>query len=292
MSAKTKAVTGPGRGSKLTLGLGLVNVPVAYKPLNETQRPVPGKLMCPEHGPQLAQGYTCCSGTEHEHAIESAEIVKGFPHPDDPATFVPVDPAVLEEIAESRTGSAQIERIVDASSIDAAYFEKVYLVWPQEGGEAAFDLLAAVLKTEGKAAVTTTVMSKQTRTLVFRWSDELECLLAHVCRFDSQIRHHDVEIVKNATSARPAAPAEQLHAARMLLTSLEGEFDATEVDDEYTPLLRDAIRAAASGATFETKKAASAPAASATDLMASLMASLPATPKTTPKGDSRKKVTA
>ena len=288
MSAKTKAVTGPGRGSKLTLGLGLVNVPVAYKPLNETQRPVPGKLMCPEHGPALSQGYTCCVGTEHEHKIESAEIVKGFPHPDDSKTFVQVDPSVLEEIAESRDGSAQIERIVDASSIDAAYFEKVYLVWPQEGGEAAFDLLAAVLKVEGKAAVTTTVMSKQTRTLVFRWSDELGGLLGHVCRFDSQIRHRDVEIVRNATSARPEPPAAQLDAARMLLTSLEGEFDPSEVDDEYTPLLQDAIRAAASGATFETKKAASAPTASATDLMASLMASIPEKPA----AKSRKKVTA
>jgi hypothetical protein len=33
----------PLRGSKLTLGFGLVSVPVAIKPLAETTRPVPGK---------------------------------------------------------------------------------------------------------------------------------------------------------------------------------------------------------------------------------------------------------
>lgn len=293
MAAKT-AAPAPSRGSKLTLGFGLVNVPIAYKPLAETERPVPGKMACPEHGPHLTQGYTCCVGAEHEHAIANADTVRVFPHPDRPDEFVQVDPSVIEEFAAERTGAAQIERVVDATSIDAAYVDRTYLVWPQAGGEAAFDLLTAVLRGEGKAAVATTVMNKQTRMVVFRWSDELDCLLAHVLRFASRLRHAEVELVKAGAAARPEPAAEMVAAAAQLFASLEGEFDASEVEDEYTPLMQSAIRAAAEGKTFQTAEPKAAPVASADDLMAALTASVAAAKPTTSakKKSTRKKVAA
>lgn len=279
MAAKT-TTPAPRRSSKLTLGFGLVNVPVAMKPLNETQRSVPGKNMCPTHGPTINQRNVCCVGTADEHVLEYAELVKGYPHPDDPKQFVEVDPSVIEEIAESGNGMAKIERIVDATTIDAAYFDKVYLCWPQEGGEAAFDLIAAVLRSEGRAAVTTTVLSKQTRMVVFRWSEEFGCLLAHVCRFGTELRQADVGLVKLGAGARTEPTTAQFDAARTLLHTLSGEFDPAEVEDTWTTMMQDAIRAAAGGKTFTPAKAQAVDSSS--DLMASLMASLEAAPK--PKG--------
>lgn len=285
-----KTAAGPDRGNKLNLAFGLVNVPVRYKPLADTAKTVSAKLTCPEHGPELKQGYTCSVGTDHEHAIERADIAKSYPHPDS-GELVVVDPAVLEEFAESRTGNAQIEKIVDATTIDPAYFDKVYLVWPDAGGEDAFDLLAAVLRSEQRAAVTTTVISKQTQTVVFRWSEELECLLAHVCRFTTNIRHADVETVKAVSATRTAPPANQVEAAKALFASLAGEFDPSEVEDEWTPLVQDAIRQAAGGKV--PAKAAAKPSAKASDLMGALMASVEATKeKPAPKPRAKKKVAA
>lgn len=292
MAAKT-AAPAPSRGSKLTLGFGLVNVPIAFKPLAETERPVPGKMACPEHGPHLTQGYTCCVGTEHEHPISNSETVRVFPHPDHGDTYVQVDPSVIEEFAEARTGAAQIERVVDAFSIDPAYIDRTHLVWPQAGGEAAFDLLTAVLRREGKAAVATTVLNKQTRMIVFRWSDEFGCLLAHVLRFSSRLRHGEAELVKAGAASRSAPADEMVEAAARLFASLEGEFDASEVEDEYTPLMQSAIRAAAEGRSFEPAEKATAPVASADDLMAALTASVAAAkPKAAKKPSPRKKVAA
>ena len=293
MAAKA-AATGPGRSSKLTLSFGLVNVPVRYKPLAETEKAVSARMMCPEHGATLKQGYTCSVGTEHEHPMVSEEIVKGYPHPDDPSRLVQVDASVLEEFAESRTGAAQIQKIVDVDTIDPAYFDKVYLVWPDAGGAEAFDLLVSVLRAENKAAVTTTVIYKQTRTVVFRWSEELGCLLGHVCRFASQLRLGDVETVKAVAVVRQAPPKEQVAAAQALFATLEGKFDPAACEDEWAQQVQAAIRQAADGGTIETPKQATV-AAPASDLVASLMASLgtakpkAAKPRTT-KPNTRKEV--
>lgn len=284
---------GPDRGSKLTLAFGLVNIPVRYKPLAEASSPISAKLNCPDHfGVKLTQGYTCSVGTADEHPIDRADIVKGYPHPDT-KEMVQVDPAVIEEFAEARTGNAAIEKIVDASTIDPGFFEKTLIVWPGDGGADAFDLFASALREEGKAAVTTTVISKQTKTVIFRWSEEFDCLLAHVCSFASQLRLGDVGLVRNGTAERVPPPKAQITAAKALLATLEGEFDPAEVDDEYTPAVQDAIRQIAKSGKIAAPKAGK-PVAKADDLMASLMASIDVSKKAPAKKKAapRKKVTA
>jgi DNA end-binding protein Ku len=274
-----KAAAGPGRGYKLNLAFGLVNVPVRYKPLNETGSTISAKTLCPEHHEPVKAGlWVCSGGTTQEHTVERDAVIKGYPHPDNPSQFVLVETSVLEEFAESKSGNAQIEKIVDSSTIDPAYFDKTYLIWPDVGGEAAFDLLSAVLRAEKRAAVTTAVISKQTQTVVFRWSEEFECLLAHVCRFATQIRHGDIDTVKAVSAGRAEPPKEQVAAAKALLDTLTGEFDPSEVEDTWTPAVQDAIRQVAAGQPV--KVAVAAPVAKADDLMATLMASLETPAKT------------
>jgi len=57
----TKAATGPGRGYKLNLAFGLVNVPVRYKPLNEAGSTISAKTLCPEHHEPVKAGLWVCS---------------------------------------------------------------------------------------------------------------------------------------------------------------------------------------------------------------------------------------
>jgi DNA end-binding protein Ku len=280
----------PERGRKLTVGFGLVQVPVAMKPLNETQRPIPGKTMCPEHGPNCSQVTVCSAGTPAEHVLEYADKATGYPHPDRAGELVIVEKAVVKELEESRTGTAQIERAVPADSIDAAYFDKVFLVWPQPGAEAAYDVLAAVLREDGIAAVATTVLTKQEETIVFRWSEAFEAVLGHVVRFDSMLRHGEAKLVCAGAEARPAPAPEMVEMGRTLFAQLAGEFDASEVADTLTPLMNDAIRAAANGRVYEVAKPAPA-AAPAVDLMAALQASVAASAAPAKK-PARKKVAA
>jgi len=280
------------RGRKLTLGFGLVSVPVAMKPLAESARPIAGKGMCSTHGPTLNTLAVCSIGTDQEHVLTNDEKLIGYPHPDDPTRYVVVEPDVVKSLEEDRTGKAAVESMVDVAEIDPGYLDKAYLVWPQPGGEEAFDLLATILREEGKAAVVTAVMQKQTQTILFRWSTEFECMLGHVVRFEQQIRHGEAELVRTAAAERPAPKPAMVEMARTLFAQLEGEFQPGEAQDKITPLLRDAIRAADNGVAFTVEEKA-APAGDAGDLMAALEASLGAAkPKAEAKTKAKAKVAA
>ena len=155
----------PQYGRKLTIGFGLVNVPVKLKPLVETRRPVPGKGMCAEHGPNLVQVSVCSRGTEDEHVVENAEKLTGYPHPDNPEQLVVLDAEVVKAMSEASDNVGSVEKFVDAGEITSTYLDKPFLVWPDTGGEQAFDLLAALLQSDGRAAIVNVVMQKQTETL-------------------------------------------------------------------------------------------------------------------------------
>ncbi len=283
MAAKPAATVALRATNKFTLAFpgGLVNVPVALRPLAESVRPIPGKSMCPIHGATLnvPEHMDCCRGTAHEHELAKGEVLMGYPHPDDKSRYVPVDPMVVKSLQEPRSGSAAVEKMVDVTTIDPGYLSKSFVVWPQGGGEQAFDLLAAVLREEGKAAVVTVVLSKQTQTLVLRWSEKLQVVLAHVVEFESRLRHADVAVVAAAAVQRPEPAEQMLELARQMFATVEGEFDADDVVDQITPAMNDAIRAAADGVEYVVPSEPEAAPAAADDLMALMLASQQAATK-------------
>lgn len=278
--------------NKLNLVFGMVEIPIRYKPLADAKAGgVPAKLMCEKHHSTLNNGPRICSrGTADEHTVETGDVVKGYPNPDSPKELVIVDPSVLDEYAESRTGEAEITKIVN-DDIDAGWYEKTYLV--DAGGDSPsaarrFDLFTTVLREGRKAAVVAAVFSKQTRTVVFRWSDEFDCLIAHVCRFESQVRLENVEIVKATAERRTKPSEEELGLARQILSSLEGEFDPGEVQDTWTPAVQDAIRQVANGKPVTKAAAAAKKVEPANDLLDALKASVEAAVKPVKKPAAKK----
>ena len=268
-------VPAPQRGRKLTLAFGMVSIPVHFKPFADSVRPVPGTGMCPQHGPALKQVSRCSEGTPDEHYLENGEKEFGYPHPDDPDRLVVVDRDVFKQLEERSDGKGAIEGVVDVDAIDPCYFDKTYLIWPQAGGEEAFDLLAAVLDAESKAAVVSCVISKQTQKIVLRWSSELGCVLAHVINYTERLRHYEAKLVRDGAKQRDKVNPKALEMAKALFATLEGEFDAGEVEDKLTVQKNEAIRAADKGKVYKPK-AEPVAAAPVGDIMAALTASMEA----------------
>lgn len=300
-SSSAAGASTSGSAKKLTLTFGLVNVPIRLKSLSEVSSPIAAKTLCPTHHVPVKMGPWVCPNGDHTVARDS--VVKGYPHPDNKKQLVVMDVKELEEYAEERTGNADIRTIVDVSTIDPAYFDRCYIVDVGEGANAqqSFDLFVSVLRDHGKAAVTTTVMNKRTRTVIFRWSEQFG-LLAHLCRFQSQIRLGDVAAVSAVAALREPPPPEMIELAEQIFSSLEGEFDPGEVDDTWVPLVQGAIRQAAEGQPFEAPETDEEPKAPAGDLMAALKASVvaakkpaekePTAEKPAVKRSTRKKATA
>ena len=274
----------------MTIGFGMVNVAVSYRSLVDNARPVPGKGLCPVHGDALKSVSLCSQGTGDEHVLANTDKLTAYPHPDDPGRLVVVDAEAVKSLSEARSKYGEITSVVDATSIDSAYTEKALLFWPQAGAEQAFDLLAAVLKAEGKAAIVEVVMYKQTEKLAVRWHEELGCLVGETIRFEQKIRHADAELVRRAAEERGEVDERMLAAAKPLLDAMGGVFDADEAQDTWTPLMQDAIRAADKGETFEAP--AQPEAAPVIDLMEALRASVEAAKPKAEKPKGRKKVAA
>jgi DNA end-binding protein Ku len=283
MAAKT-AQPAPTRGASTTIGFGLVNVPVKFKPLHDTVNPVSGSTICSDHQEQVKMRWICGAGTDHEHYLLPGETCRAYEHD---GQFIVLDDAVLEEFVADRTGRVEITAIVPDTDLDPAVVDKTYLAWPDDGAGEAFDLLTAVLREDKVAAIGTTVLAKQTVMFALRWSASVGTVVAHTLRFDSRLRKFDVDLTKAGRDARTAPSDEALALARQMFVGLAGRLDTSEVDDEYFPALQDAIVAAAAGKKPKAKPKAK-PEAAATDLVAALKASVAAAEK--PK--SRKKVTA
>ena len=279
------------RGTKLSLGFGLMTVPVQVKLLHETTKPVPGKRLCPVHGAALATQTVCSAGTKWEHVLGTGEAVTGYPHPDDKNRIVPVDPEWLKSLEEQKTGVAQIEAVVAPDTLDPVYLGQTFLVWAQPEGTALFDLLCELLRSQNKAAVVSTVLRRQTQMIAFRWCEELDCLIGEVARYSNEIRHADVELVRQAAAARDTTVDKtMLGLAKQLLESLGADtFAASEVEDQWTPVLNEAIRAADGGGGVPTIEVPTAvPATGPGDLMAALQESVVAATAGAAKKPARK----
>ena len=281
MATATKKVglPTPRATQKLTLGFGsLASCEIGIGVFaDEAKTKVKGMRVCHEHGPGLQQRHLCSAGTKDEHYLDGWPET-GYPHPDNPDQYVIVDKSVLDEISATKTGVVEITDFVDVDSIDPIYYDKTYLMWAQQDKPLSvkiYDLFARTMRDDRKAGIATLVLGKHNVQIVIRWSEAMNTLVLHTCYFNSQIRLHDVELIRSGVEARAQEfVADEFKLAREIISMNEGEFDASEVDDTYTPMLEDAIRAAAGGKAFTPAERTEPTAAPAADLLGALKASV------------------
>jgi DNA end-binding protein Ku len=278
----------PARGTGLTISVGLVNVPVKIAPLIRSTA-IGGRRVCSCHQEQVKQANICTVTGGIAEGVET-----GFEHEGRMVTGV--DRA---DFKSKRDGQLKLTSFVDIGSIDPLYFEKSYVVWPQDENDtvvAAHDLLARLLQKTGKALVGTTVLTTSTRVVAIRWSQATETLVAHVLTYDANVSWNDVGLVKTGLDQRPAPSEAELDLAEQLLGTLS-DSDAGEVigdvTDEYNERLVAAIEAAAQGLPAPVVED-EPEAAPVIDLLAALQASVEAAApaKTKAKAKPRKKVAA
>lgn len=225
----------PSRGFGLTLSLGLVNVGVKYAPLVVEQR-TKGHYVDPDgHGP-VKQVYV---------SEKTGEVVKPVTAYDHASGLVVLDPEDRKALESERDKRLELKALVDLDSIDPLYFAQTYLLYPQKGQEAGYDLLCSVLAESGKALMGTAVLSKSTKAIMVRYGQG--CLLAHVCAYDANVAWGDHRLVVQAHGERPTPDPALVEQATMLLSGLPTEFDLSAISDEYDSRLRAAIAAAAEG---------------------------------------------
>jgi DNA end-binding protein Ku len=198
-----------------------------------------------------------------EKAVPRSELVKGYEYEKD--HYVEIDDEDIKKVAPKTARVMEILEFVQAEQVDPIYLESSYYVAPDEGGEKPYALLYQALRDSKYYALAKVAMHNREHIIILR--PGAKGILSHTMYFQDEIRQ--VDEFRTDTSL---VKEKELAMAKMLISSLEAEFEPQKYHDEYRDNLQKMIEA-----KIEGKKVVAAPSehvAPVIDIMEALKRSL------------------
>src|SRR5450755_2872913 len=174
---------------------------------------------------------------EHE-PVPRSELVKGYEYEKD--HYVVIEEEDIRKVAPRTAKVMEILEFVKADQVDPIYLESSYYVAPDEGGEKAYALLFTALKDSGYYGVAKVAMHNREHIIVLR--PGANGILSHTMYYQDEIRQ--VEEFRTDTSL---VKDKELAMAKMLISSLEAEFEPQKYQDNYRANLQAMIEAKVAG---------------------------------------------
>ncbi|MBZ5621102.1 MAG: Ku protein [Acidobacteriia bacterium] len=195
--------------------------------------------------------------------IPRSELVKGYEYEKD--HYVEIDDEDIRKVAPKTAKVMEILEFVSAEQVDPIYLESSYYVAPDEGGEKPYALLFQALRESKYYALAKVAMHNREHIIVLR--PGAKGILSHTMYYQDEIRQ--VEEFRTDTSL---VKEKELAMAKMLISSLEADFEPQKYHDQYRDNLQKMIET-----KIEGKKVVEAPAehiAPVIDIMEALKRSL------------------
>ena len=191
------------------------------------------------------------------------ELVKGYEYEKD--HYVVIDDEDIKKVAPKTAKVMEILEFVKSIQVDPVYLESSYYVAPDEGGEKAYALLFEALRQSEYYALAKVAMHNREHIIVLR--PGAKGILSHTMYYQDEIRQ--VDEFRTDTSL---VKEKELAMAKMLISSLEAEFEPQKYHDAYRENLQQMIEA-----KIEGKKVIETPTPQVTpviDIMEALKKSL------------------
>src|SRR5471030_305348 len=195
--------------------------------------------------------------------IARTDTVKGYEYEKD--HYVVVEDEDIKKVAPKTAKVMEILEFVKADQVDPVYLESSYYVSPDEGGEKPYALLFQALRESNFYGVAKVAMHNREHIVVLRPGPK--GILSHTMYYVDEIRQ--VEEFRTDTSL---VKEKELALAKMLISSLEAEFEPQKYHDAYRTNLQAMIEA-----KIEGKKVVETPSehiAPVIDIMEALKKSL------------------
>src|SRR5437764_1196384 len=170
--------------------------------------------------------------------IPRSDTVKGYEYEKD--HYVVIEDEDIKKVAPKTARVMEILEFVKADQVDPIYLESSYYVAPDEGGEKAYALLFTALKDSGYYAVAKVAMHNREHIIVMRPGEK--GIVSHTMYYVDEIRQ--VDEFRTDTSL---VKDKELALAKMLISSLEAEFEPQKYHDTYRANLQKMIEAKIEG---------------------------------------------
>ena len=191
------------------------------------------------------------------------ELVKGYEY--EKGQYVVIEDEDIKKVAPKTAKVMEILEFVKADQVDPIYLESSYYVAPDEGGEKPYALLYEALRKSQYYGVAKVAMHNREHIIILRPGSK--GILSHTMYYQDEIRQ--VEEFRTDTSL---VKEKELDMAKMLISSLEADFEPQKYHDEYRENLQKMIEA-----KIEGKKVVATPTphvAPVIDIMEALKRSL------------------
>src|SRR5499427_7668258 len=170
--------------------------------------------------------------------IARTDTVKGYEYEKD--HYVVIEDEEIRKVAPKTAKVMEILEFVKAEQVDAIYLESSYYVAQEEGGEKPYALLFQALRESQYYAVAKVAMHNREHIIILRPGSK--GILSHTMYFQDEIRQ--VEEFRTDTSL---VKDKELAMAKMLISSLEADFEPQKYHDEYRLNLQQMIEAKIEG---------------------------------------------
>jgi DNA end-binding protein Ku len=216
------------------LTFGLVTIPVRLFSAARSETISFNMLHKDDHS-RIRQVTYC---QKEDKPISRSETVKGYEYEKD--HYVVIEDEEIKKVAPKTARVMEILEFVKADQVDPVYLESSYYVAPDEGGEKAYALLFTALKESGYYALAKVAMHNREHIIVLR--PGAKGILSHTMFFQDEIRQ--VDEFRTDTSL---VKDKELAMAKMLISSLEADFEPQKYHDEYRANLQKLIEAKIEG---------------------------------------------
>jgi len=216
------------------LTFGLVTIPVRLFSAARSET-ISFNLLHKEDHSRIRQVTYC---QLEDKPISRADTVKGYEYEKD--HYVVVEDEEIKKVAPKTAKIMEILEFVKADQVDPIYLEASYYVAPDEGGEKAYALLFTALKDSGYYAVAKVAMHNREHIIIMRPGPK--GIVSHTMYYQDEIRQ--VEEIRTDTSL---VKDKELAMAKMLISSLEADFEPQKYHDTYRDNLQRLIEAKIEG---------------------------------------------
>jgi DNA end-binding protein Ku len=201
--------------------------------------------------------------------VKSSDIVKGFEVGQD--TYVTLEPDEIDAVKLESKKTIDLVKFVDASEIDARYFERPYYVTPADkhSAEGYVVIREALKKTQTAGIAQLTIGGREWLVAITALGDGI---LMEMLRYADEIREPD-EFFGEVPSGKP--DKEMVDLAVELIERKSGDFKPEQFEDHYATALRELVNKKMKGQKIKAPHEEAAPGgAKVIDLMAALRKSI------------------
>jgi DNA end-binding protein Ku len=266
------------------LRLALVSCPVALFSAKHDRGNIRFNLINPKTGNRIRM---VTQDAETEAPLERKDLVKGFEFKKN--TYVLLTDDDFQSVKVDSSSVMNIEKFVEAGSIDPLYYDSSYFVAPDgDAGRDVYAVLYEAIEATGRTALSRVVIAQRERTIALRPMQG--GLVAHTLHEQRDINDAGA-VFEDATSMK--TDPEMVALARQLIDRQTTTYDPGDIEDRYETRLRAMIDAKLKGEGIEDVETEEPDRGNVVDLMAALKKSLgqnsdqpaPHTPKKPQPGD-------